>query len=36
MSLHDKLQQAMMEKINKEKEEGAQFLAANKGKGRRD
>ncbi|HEY0059213.1 MAG TPA: FKBP-type peptidyl-prolyl cis-trans isomerase [Flavisolibacter sp.] len=32
MSLHDKLQQAMMEKINSQKEEGAAFLAANKSK----
>jgi FKBP-type peptidyl-prolyl cis-trans isomerase FklB len=32
MSLHDKLQQAMTEKINKQKEDGAQFLVANKAK----
>jgi FKBP-type peptidyl-prolyl cis-trans isomerase FklB len=31
-NLQQKLQQAMMEKINKQKEEGAAFLAANKEK----
>lgn len=30
MNLQEKLQQAMMDKINKQKEEGAAFLAANK------
>ena len=32
MNLQEKLQQAMMGKINKQKEEGAAFLAANKSK----
>lgn len=32
MNLQEKLQQAMMGKINKQKEEGAAFLAANKNK----
>ncbi|HYH14035.1 MAG TPA: FKBP-type peptidyl-prolyl cis-trans isomerase N-terminal domain-containing protein, partial [Flavisolibacter sp.] len=30
MNLQEKLQQAMMGKINKQKEEGAAFMAANK------